>query len=61
MRKLMTRLRRLRRDISGAVFVEYLLLMTLVGIGVIAGLSTVRVALLNELSDLATAILSITP
>ncbi len=61
MRKLMTRLSRLRRDTSGAVFVEYLLLVTLVGIGVIAGLSAVRVALLNELNDLAIAIISITP
>ncbi|MDA1053223.1 MAG: hypothetical protein O3C40_22455 [Planctomycetota bacterium] len=48
--------RRLQKDVRGAVFVEYLLLLTLVGIGVIAGLATVRVALLNELIDLAGAI-----
>lgn len=40
----------------GGVFVEYLLLVTLVGIGVIAGLATVRSALVNELNDLANAI-----
>lgn len=38
------------------VFVEYLLLLTLVGIGVIAGLASVRSALVNELNDLANAI-----
>jgi pilus assembly protein Flp/PilA len=51
---------RLRRHDRGAVFVEYLLLLTLVGIGVIAGLAAVRVALLSELDDLVQAILSIT-
>lgn len=40
----------------GTVFVEYLLLVTLVGIGVIVGLAAVRVALINELNDLAQAI-----
>jgi Flp pilus assembly pilin Flp len=40
----------------GGVFVEYLLLITLVGIGVIAGLAAVRSALVNELNDLADAI-----
>ena len=40
----------------GAVFVEYLLLVTLVGIGVIVGLATLRGALINELGDLANAI-----
>lgn len=49
-------LRRLRSDVRGAVFVEYMLLLTLVGIGVIIGLATVRDALLNELNDLASAI-----
>jgi len=43
----------------GSVFVEYLLLVTLVGIGVIAGLATVREALVNELTDLANAISAI--
>lgn len=40
----------------GAVFVEYLLLVTLVGLGVIVGLATLRSALINELMDLANAI-----
>lgn len=41
---------------SGAIFVEYLLLLTIVGIGVIVGLVEVREALVNELKDLAAAI-----
>jgi Flp pilus assembly pilin Flp len=43
------------------VFTEYLLLVTLVGIGVIAGIATLRAALLNELQELAAAIMAITP
>ena len=46
----------LRRKIRGVVTIEYLLLLTLVGIGVIVGLSTLREALINELNDLAAAI-----
>ena len=46
----------LRRKIRGVVTIEYLLLLTLVGIGVIVGLSTLRDALINELNDLAAAI-----
>ena len=38
------------------MFVEYILLVTIVGIGVIVGLALVRVALVNELQDLANAI-----
>jgi hypothetical protein len=38
------------------VFVEYILLVTLVGIGVLVGLATLRTALVNELIDLANAI-----
>lgn len=53
--------RRLARERRGGVFVEYLLLLTLVGIGTIAGLATVRGALLNELLELAAAIAAITP
>lgn len=41
---------------KGSVFVEYILLVTIVGIGVIVGLATVRDALFNELNDLANAI-----
>jgi len=40
----------------GSIFVEYLLLLTLVGIGVLVGLACVRSALINELNDLADAI-----
>lgn len=41
---------------KGAIFVEYLLLVTLVGLGVIVGLAALRSALINELLDLANAI-----
>lgn len=54
-------LRRLLGCEQGGVFVEYLLLLSVVGIGVIAGLATVRGALLNELLELAEAIAAITP
>jgi len=54
--RLVGRLRQLRRDVGGSIFVEYLLLLTLVGIGVIVGLAAVRTALINELLDLAQAI-----
>jgi pilus assembly protein Flp/PilA len=46
----------LREKRRGSIFVEYLLLVTIVGIGVIVGLATVRDALHNELLDLANAI-----
>lgn len=52
--------RLLFKDESGTIFVEYLLLLTIVGIGVIAGLATLRGALISELIDLANAIASIT-
>ena len=60
MKRLRTLITRLKSEVKGAVFVEYLLLLTLVGIGVIAGLAAVRLALLNELSELAQAIANIT-
>lgn len=41
---------------QGSIFVEYLLLLTIVGIGVLVGLACVRIALVNELIDLANAI-----
>ncbi|MCO6457527.1 MAG: hypothetical protein J5I93_19680 [Pirellulaceae bacterium] len=56
MKRLLKTLHGLRTQVDGSVFVEYLLLITLVGIGIIAGLATVRAALLNELLDLANAI-----
>lgn len=49
-----------RRKTKGIVTIEYLLLLTLVGIGVIVGLCTLREALINELNDLAAAINAIT-
>ena len=55
------RLSHLIRDTRGGIFVEYLLLLTIVGIGVIAGLATIRGALLNELLELADAINAIRP
>lgn len=40
----------------GTIIVEYVLLITIVGIGAIVGLACVRDALVNELLDLANAI-----
>jgi hypothetical protein len=45
-----------RARLRGSVFVEYILLVTLVGIGVLVGLAALRGALVNELIDLANAI-----
>lgn len=53
--------RRFLRDDRATILVEYLLLLTIVGIGCIAGLATIRGALLNELIELAEAIQAITP
>jgi len=41
------------------VTVEYLLLCTIVGIGVLTGLAQVRTALVSELNDVAAAIAAI--
>lgn len=48
-----------RQRRRGSVTVEYILLLTLVGIGVIAGLACLRTSLVNELQDLADAITAI--
>ena len=56
LKRLTKRVRRANLRRRGSVFVEYILLVTLVGIGIIAGLATVRNALINELFDLANAI-----
>lgn len=45
----------------GAILVEYILTLTLVGIGVIVGLVAVRNALVAELKDLAAAITALIP
>ena len=50
---------RLRR--RGVITAEYIILLTLVGIGVIVGLAAVRQALLQELCDLAAAIAALNP
>ena len=47
---------RFPKKFRGGVFVEYLLLVTIVGLGLIVGLTTLRGALINELQDLANAI-----
>ena len=51
--------RRLWRNEAGSVFVEYILLLTLVGLGGIVGLAVLRDALINELTQLAQAISNI--
>ena len=56
MARIATLIRQGWRDDKGGVVVEYLLLLTIVGIGVIAGLAGVRGALLKELLELAAAI-----
>ena len=53
--------KKVNRQRSGAVTVEYILLLTIVGIGALVGLASVRNSLINELTDLATAIMAITP
>jgi pilus assembly protein Flp/PilA len=53
-----SRTARIRR---GSVFVEYVLLVTLVGLGTLAGVAVLRNALISELTDLANAILAIIP
>jgi hypothetical protein len=40
----------------GVVTAEYLLLVTLIGIGVLVGLATLRNAIVAELTDCATAV-----
>lgn len=59
MKALRSRLRRLWSDRRGSVFVEYILLLTIVGIGAIVGLAVLRNALINELDQLAQAISAI--
>lgn len=54
--KIRTQSQRWKQKVRGAVFVEYLLLLTIIGIGAIAGLTTLRSAMYNELIDLANAI-----
>ena len=51
--------KKLSRKDDGSVTVEYLLLVTLIGLGVIVGLASLRSALVNELIDLADAVQAI--
>jgi pilus assembly protein Flp/PilA len=60
MRVLIAYLRQFWCDRRGEVFVEYILLLTIVGIGVIVGLATLKDALVSELNDLSAAIRAIT-
>jgi Flp pilus assembly pilin Flp len=60
MRFVLRGLRKFWGDRRGGVFVEYILLLTIVGIGVIVGLATLKDALISELNDLAAAITAIT-
>jgi pilus assembly protein Flp/PilA len=61
MKRLLAWLMRLWKGDRGGVFVEYLLLLTIVGIGVIVGLAVLKDALINELNELALAIEAISP
>lgn len=56
LRKRNFKIRDQKRRSKGSIFVEYILLVTIVGIGVIVGLACIREALVNELIDLANAI-----
>jgi Flp pilus assembly pilin Flp len=60
MKRLLTKFRSLWFDRHGSVFAEYILLLTIVGIGVIVGLATLKDSLISELNDLAAAIKAIT-
>ncbi len=58
-RSVFARFRRLFADTRGGVFVEYILLLTIVGLGAIVGLAVLRTALIDELKQLAQAIYAI--
>jgi len=55
----MNRFRRSRRRRSGFLTFEWLLLITIVVIGIVSGLAAVRNALIAELEDLAEAVESL--
>ena len=59
MKRFLLAARKLWRNEHGGVFVEYILLLTIVGIGGIVGLAVLRDALINELNQLAQAISNI--
>jgi len=49
-------LQKLWQDDAGIVALEYLLVATIVGLGLVVGLSNLEIALDNELTELANAI-----
>jgi len=51
----------LRQQRRGVVTAEYLLLVTLIGIGVLVGLAALRNAIVAELQDCADAVQAIIP
>lgn len=57
--KVLSWLRNLLKDQRGGVFVEYILLLTIIGLGAIVGLAVLRNALIDELNQLAQAISNI--
>ena len=59
MKRWLSSLPRLWRDRRGGVFVEYILLLTIVGLGAIVGLAVLRDSLIDELYQLAQAIAAI--
>jgi Flp pilus assembly pilin Flp len=59
MKRLRNRLARLWNDRRGGVFVEYILVLTIVGLGAIVGLAVLRNALVDELLQLAAAVQAI--
>ena len=59
MKPVLAKIRRFLADTRGGVFVEYILLLTIVGLGAIVGLAVLRDALIDELHQLALAIAAI--
>jgi len=55
-RAILAKLKTFWHNVDGVQTLEYILLTSLVGIGLIAAMATVRDALINELGDLARAI-----
>jgi Flp pilus assembly pilin Flp len=56
MNALIRQFRRLLFRTDGSVCVEYLLVLTIVGVGAVVGLATLRDALIDELTDLAESV-----
>lgn len=56
MRRILAIFCKLRNDERGSVFLEYILLLTIVGLGAVIGIAVARTALIEELSRLAQGI-----